>query len=181
MQLQQAITKTDRSLQSISYSNKPNDIFVNSKLHGKCLLLRHWHIIREKRGEEGSPKHARTQEVPIWWTQWQMWYEQTLEQLKIYLNHSWNISTVLHPYWLRGPVSFLTSHVPDTRSVKELHIHWCNLTLGSRGSSVSVETRLRARWKGLNSQQGQCEYIFSSSPRPNRLWVPPSLSIVYRA
>jgi hypothetical protein len=43
----------------------------------------------------------------------------------------------------------------------------------SRGSSVSMVTRLRAGPPGFDSQQGQWWDFFSSSPRPDRLWDPP--------
>jgi hypothetical protein len=45
----------------------------------------------------------------------------------------------------------------------------------------SLVPRLRAGWQGLNSWQGQCRIGFSSPPRPERLWGPPSfLPIGYR-
>jgi hypothetical protein len=45
----------------------------------------------------------------------------------------------------------------------------------NRGSSVTIVTSLRAGRSGLDSRQGQWWDSFSSPPRPDRFWGPPSL------
>jgi hypothetical protein len=45
----------------------------------------------------------------------------------------------------------------------------------SRTSWVSIVTRLRAGWAGIDSRQGQGRDFLSSPPRPDQLWGSPSL------
>jgi hypothetical protein len=48
------------------------------------------------------------------------------------------------------------------------------LYVGNRGSSVSIETRLRVGRQGFNSRKGQrWDFFFSSPQRPDLLWGPP--------
>jgi hypothetical protein len=75
-------------------------------------------------------------------------------------------------------------HLPpssaEVREWVELYLHspirlsWIDSSR-SRGSWVSVVTRLRAERLGFDSRQGWERNLFSSSPRPDLLWGPPSL------
>jgi hypothetical protein len=53
------------------------------------------------------------------------------------------------------------------------HTETCLWERGNSGSSVSVVTRLRTGWPGLEFRQGLG--LLSSSPSPDRLWGPQSL------